>query len=221
MRGKEVLDELRLVFKGKSLDTIVPPLVFVIFHRIFDLNIALIVSVLLAIIFFTYRLYKKESYVYTLGGVFGIFIASLLAYVAQNANNFFLPGIIGNAIIVFLGVFSLVFRKPFAAYASHLTRGWPLDWFWRSDVYPAYKEVTIFWVIFFLFRTILESYLYVYATPEVLAWAEIVLGLPITMLILVFSYLYGIWRLKKLAGPGVDEFIDGKEPPYKGQTRGF
>jgi len=221
MKSKEIIEELKLVFKGKSIDAIAPPLVFVILRWLFDLDIALIGSVILASCFFIIRIYRKQTYVYALGGVGGIFIASFLAYIAQNANNFFLPGIIGNGIIVVLGLISLLIRRPIAAYASHLTRGWPLEWFWKKDVYPAYKEVTIFWVVFFIFRTVLESYLYVNATPEILAWAEIVLGLPITILILVFSYAYGIWRLRSLGGPGVDEYIDGKEPPYKGQTRGF
>jgi len=221
MKSKEILEELRLVFKGKSVDTIVPPLVFVFVNRLFDLEIALISSVFLAFCFFLLRLYKRQSFVYALAGIAGIFLASFLAFIAENANNFFLPGIIGNGVIVVLGTLSLIIRKPMAAYASHLTRNWPLDWFWRRDVYPAYKEVTISWVIFFLIRTILETYLYLNATPEILAWAEIFLGLPITLLILVFSYVYGIWRLKTLNGPGVDEFMEGKEPPFKGQTRGF
>lgn len=221
MKTKEIVEELRLVFKGKSVDTIIPPLVFVIMNRLFDLQIALIVSVSLAFCFFLLRIVKKQTFGYALAGVGGIFLASFLAFIAENANNFFLPGIIGNGIIVLVGTLSLIFKKPMAAYASHLTRNWPLDWFWRKDVYPAYKEVTIFWISFFFIRTILETYLYLNATPEVLAWAEIVLGLPITIMILVFSYVYGIWRLKALEGPGVDEYIEGKEPPYKGQTRGF
>lgn len=47
------------------------------------------------------------------------------------------------------------------------------------------------------------------------------LGWPVTIVVLVLSYVYGIWRLRKLRGPGVDEFITGKQPPYRGQTRGF
>jgi hypothetical protein len=39
--------------------------------------------------------------------------------------------------------------------------------------------------------------------------------------VLAVSYVYGIWRLRKLGGPGVEEFESGKEPPWDGQTRGF
>lgn len=48
-----------------------------------------------------------------------------------------------------------------------------------------------------------------------------VLGWPLTIGVLLISYIYGIWRLHRLGGPGIEEFISGKFPPYKGQTRGF
>jgi len=54
-----------------------------------------------------------------------------------------------------------------------------------------------------------------------LAWANTLLGWPVTILVLVISYIYGIWRLRKLGGPGVEEFTEGADPPWKGQTRGF
>jgi len=47
------------------------------------------------------------------------------------------------------------------------------------------------------------------------------MGLPFTIAILVISYIYGIWRLRTLKGPGIDEFMEAKEAPYRGQTRGF
>ena len=46
-------------------------------------------------------------------------------------------------------------------------------------------------------------------------------GTPATIAILVLSYIYGIWRLQKLGGPGVDEFIEGKSKPWRGQKKGF
>jgi hypothetical protein len=39
--------------------------------------------------------------------------------------------------------------------------------------------------------------------------------------VLVLSYIYGIWRLRKLKGPGIDEYLENKTAPFRGQTRGF
>jgi hypothetical protein len=116
---------------------------------------------------------------------------------------------------------SLILGKPLAAWASHLTRGWPLDWFWRDDVRPAYSEVTWAWMIFFLLRLGLQLTLYLQGQVSTLAWTESLLGWPVTLIILVSSYIYGIWRLRQLGGPGVDEFIAQTPPPWQGQTRGF
>ena len=38
---------------------------------------------------------------------------------------------------------------------------------------------------------------------------------------LIFSYIYGSWRLKNLGGPSVEEFNENKLPPWEGQIRGF
>lgn len=54
-----------------------------------------------------------------------------------------------------------------------------------------------------------------------LAWAYVLLGWPVTLSVLIVSYIFGIWRLHRLGGPGVEEFKAGKEPPWKGQTKGF
>jgi hypothetical protein len=40
-------------------------------------------------------------------------------------------------------------------------------------------------------------------------------------MVLVASYIYGIWRLRQLGGPGVEEYKEDKKPPWKGQSRGF
>lgn len=54
-----------------------------------------------------------------------------------------------------------------------------------------------------------------------LGWANILLGFPTTLGVLILTLIYGIWRLKNLGGPGIDEFREGKEPPWIGQRKGF
>ncbi len=118
-------------------------------------------------------------------------------------------------------VHSLIIKKPFAACVSHITRGWPLAWFFREDVKKAYTEVTWFWLIYFVLRAAIETYLFFFGTVEALVTFNTIVGFPLLIAVLVISYVYGIFRLRKLGGPGVDEFIEKKEPPYRGQTRGF
>jgi len=219
--AKEVIEELLMIFTGKSLDIIVPPLLFLLLYKVFDLRIALIGSIILSLGFLVSRIYRKENLYYALGGFFGVLFAVIMSYINQNASNFFLPDIIGTSFLVIVTIVTLVIKKPLAAFVSHITRGWNLEWFYRDDVLPAYKEVTLFWLGFFILRLGVEITLYLNGSVDDLVIANIVLGFPITIAVLTISYIYGIWRLHNLNGPGVDEFKDNKEPPWRGQTRGF
>ncbi len=220
-KGSEVLEELRSVLSGKTLDALIPPVVFVVVNAIWGLTWALILALGLAFILALFRLMRKQPWLYALGGLLGVALAAGLAYLTQSAVNYFIPALISSGVLVLMAAVSLIIRKPLAAWASHLTRGWPLDWFWRSDVRPAYQEVTWIWAVFFGLRFLLQFQLYQRSQTANLAWVNILLGWPVTIGILVISYLYGIWRLRRLGGPGVDEFQEGKAPPWQGQRRGF
>ena len=70
-------------------------------------------------------------------------------------------------------------------------------------------------------RTLIQLTLYSQNDVSQLGWAKTLMDLPITIIVLVLSYIYGIWRLKTLKGPGIDEYIANKVAPYRGQNRGF
>ena len=172
-------------------------------------------------LYFFYRIVRKDRWQYAIAGLFGVAIASGFAYLAGNAKNYFLPGLISGLFFFLLSLGTLIIKKPLAAWVSHLSRGWRIDWFWRNDIKPAYQEVTYFWTAFFLIRLILLTLVYLRANSWMLFLSNIVLGFPTTILVLSLSYIYGIWRLTSLKGPGIDEFIAQTPPPWKGQQKGF
>jgi hypothetical protein len=219
--SQEIVEELRSVLSGKSLDAIVPPFVYLIVNGQFGLLVAVISAGSVALAFGLLRLTQKQNWGYALGGLISILLAGTLALIADNATNYFLPGIINNALILVIAVITLVIDKPMAAYVSHLTRGWKLQWFWLKEIKPAYREVTWMWTMFFLMRTVIQVTLYNQSAVSTLVWANTLMGMPVTIVILIISYIYGIWRLKTLKGPGIDEYLSGKLPPYRGQNRGF
>lgn len=218
---REVGEELIQVFRGRSLDVLIPPILFLVLLQWFDLLSALIGSLVLAILLFARRLWMKDNLVYAIGGLIGVLFASLMTYLSDNASNFFLPDIIGTSTLIVATMGSIVAKRPIAAYVSHITRGWDYAWFQREDVRPAYMEVSILWLGFFVIRLTVEVYLYATSTVADLVVANVILGFPLTIGVLVVSYVYGIYRLRRLGGPGVDEFQANATPPYRGQTRGF
>ncbi|MEC9485325.1 MAG: DUF3159 domain-containing protein [Candidatus Izemoplasma sp.] len=218
---KDIVDELIFVLKGNTLDILIPPILFYVGLRFFDLFIALLFSLMFACIMLGIRLHKKEKWYYAVGGIIGTLVAAVMVYINTNASNFFLPDLIGTGVFIVVTALSILIKKPLAMFASHITRGWDIDWFLRKDIYPAYLEVTIFWLGFFILRFIVELTLYLTSTTEELVVANIIMGLPLLIFVLTISYIYGIWRLKTLNGPGIDEYHDEKTPPYKGQRKGF
>jgi hypothetical protein len=120
-----------------------------------------------------------------------------------------------------LAILSLVIRRPMVAWTSCIARRWPINWYWHPQVRPAYSEVTFAWAIFFAARLYLQFSLFQQANMPMLAAANLITSWPAIILLLIFSYLYGTWRLANLHGPSVEEFRNNIPAPWKSQTRGF
>ncbi len=220
-KGSEVLDELKSVLSGKTVDALFPPLIFVIANGLLGLMAASVIAMVSAAGFTALRMLRGQELKYALGGLVSVVIAVGFAYLSGNAENFFIPKIISSAFMVLLSLGSILAGKPLAALMSHLTRGWPMEWFRRKDVKPAYAEVTAIWTLLLVMRLIIQVLLYRGRNVSQIFWVNTLIGTPFTIIVLIFSYLYGIWRLGRLKGPGVDEFIEGKPEPWKGQRKGF
>jgi hypothetical protein len=220
----ELTSELKTVFSGKGgriLDTILPLLLFVILNQIATFAWALALTLGLAVVLTVIRLVQRQTVGYALAGLGSVGLAALLATLSGSQTAYFLPGLVSGGLTIAACVVSILLRRPLAAWSSHITRGWPLPWYWHARVRPAYSEVTAFWAIAFGLRLALEYILFRQADLTALGVIRLLMGWPYTILVLVISYLYGLWRLRKLQGPSVEEFNNQAAPPWQGQQRGF
>lgn len=222
-KSRELVDEFRQVVLGRAnlLDSILPPLIFVIVNALLGFDYAMWGSLALAVILGIARVIRGQSPLYALGGVAGVGLAVGLTWLLGREEGYFLPGIISNGLLALLCLLSIVLRRPVVAWTSYLARRWPLDWYWHPRVRPAYSEVTALWLLFFAGRLVLQLVLYEREAVGLLALLNVVSGWPATIVLLVISYLYGTWRLRHLGGPSVQEFEASAEPPWQGQQRGF
>jgi hypothetical protein len=220
---QEIADELRSVVFGRSglADALIPPVLFLIINAALGLQAALWGSLAIAAVVAGVRLARRQSLGYALGGVAGVAFALLLAWLAGGAQGYFLPGLINGALSVAICVISIVAKRPLVAYTSFVARRWPLDWYWHPRVRPAYSEVTWLWAMLLAARLGLQAALYQAGAVQALAVVGFITGWPATIVLLIASYLYGTWRLRRLGGPGIEEFKAGAPPPWKGQARGF
>lgn len=221
---QELGEELSGVVSGRGarlLDSFLPAVVFLIGNSFLDVNIALIGAIGISILFAIYRILRKENLTYALGGLGGTLLAAVFVKLSGSGSGFFLPRFVSGSITVIACVVSVALNRPLVAWSSFITRRWSLDWYWHPQVLPAYNEVTIFWAVAFAARLTFEFWLYQQDAVGALATVRILLGWPFIVLLLIISYLYGLWRLGTLHGPSVEEFKAGKAPPWEGQKRGF
>ena len=219
----ELWQELRVVFSGRTntADTIIPPLLYTVVNLLAGLVPATLAALVLAALLTTLRLVRKQSWLYAFSGLVLTMVAAGLAWYTQNASSFFLPDLISSATLLAAALLSIWARRPLAAWSSHLTRAWPKEWYWLPNISPAYREVTWMWAAFIAARLAAQYALYQQGNASLLGWANILLGWPVTIAVLVISYLFGVWRLAKLGGPSVEEFISHQPAPWKGQQKGF
>ena len=205
---RELVEEFRLVFTGRSnlIDSIVPPVIFLIVNALLGFQVATWGSLAIALLITVFRLSKRQPLRYAFGGIGGVVIAIVIAQLLGRAEGYFLPGMFTGGLTVIGCLVSVIVGRPLVAWTSYIARRWSLDWYWHPKVRPAYDEVTLAWAIFFAIRLGLQWSLFQEQAAGLLGVIQVVTGWPATIVLLVISYLYGTWRLRHLQGPSVEEF---------------
>ena len=222
-KSREIIEEFRTVFAGRGnlADSIIPLAIFLIVNAVLGFEYATWGALLVAAAITVVRLLRRQSARYALGGLGAVVLAILVSRLLGRAEGYFLPGIVTGGLTVIVALISVVAGRPLVAWTSYVYRRWPLEWYWHPRVRPAYSEVTGLWAVFFAARLVLQLSLFQEEAAGLLAAANLLTGWPATIVLLVISYLYGTWRLRRLGGPSVEEFKAGAEPPWTGQQRGF
>lgn len=174
-------------------DSGIPSLIFLIlFNSTHELvqsaQWALGFSALIAI----YRLLKRESLQNALSGVFGVAICYWFSRSTGKAEDFYLPGLITNAVY---GV----------AYSISIIVGWPIvglvlgpllgeNFRWRKvpERKRIYARASWLWVSMFLVRLLVQYPLYRAGNVNLLGTARVIMGYP-----LFLATAWGTWLLVK------------------------
>jgi hypothetical protein len=220
---QELVEEFRTVTAGRGslIDAAIPPIIFLVANSLWGFDIAAYGALLSALLLGVLRLVRGQPLKYTLGGLGAATLTIVAVRVLNRAEAYFLPGVITGLLTVIACGLSVLVRRPLVAWTSHLIRRWPLDWYWHSKVRPAYGEVTIAWGVFFALKLALQVYLLREGLTGALATVNVITGWPATVVLLALSYTYGLWRLRRLQGPSVEEYKANSDPPWTGQRRGF
>jgi hypothetical protein len=219
----DIREEIRSLFVGDRTlgDSFAPPLLFVLANVVWSVGWAASLAIIAGAAVATWRVRRGQQLIYALAGVAAVMFAAFLAVRSGRARDYFLPGIVSTAGWALLTLVSILVQRPLAAWTSWIYRRWPLDWYWRDDVRPAYSYVSWFWFGYFVVRGSASTILFVAGQPELLAIFKSLTSWPTILPLLYYSYRAGLRRRDALGGPNLEEYRSGAEPPYTGGQRRF
>jgi hypothetical protein len=219
----DIREEIRSLFVGERTlgDSFAPPLLFVAANALWDVRWAATVAIVAGIGVAVWRVRKGQQVIYAAAGIAAVVFAAYLALRSGRAEDYFLPGIVSTAGWAVGTLISILVKRPLAAWSSWAYRRWPLKWYWRDDIRPAYSYVSWFWLAYFVVRGGVSYWLYVVGQPEALALWKTMTSWPTILPLLYVSYRVGVERRSALGGPNIDEFLAGATPPFEGNQRRF
>ena len=219
----DIREEIKGLFIGDRTlgDSFAPPLLFVAVNAIWSVRPAAAVAIAAGVIVAAWRVRKGQQIVYAGAGIVAVAFAAWLAVNSDRPENYFLPGIWSTFGWAAGALVSILIKRPLSSWTSWAYRQWPLRWYWRDDVRPAYSYVSWFWFAYFLIRGVVSLWLYLAGQPEVLAIWKTLTSWPTILPLLYFTYRVGVEKRDALGGPNVDEFKAGAEPPFVGGQRRF
>jgi hypothetical protein len=212
------------------LDTTLPTVAFIAANTFGGLRTGIWVALVAAFLVFVLRLVRRESVQQAVSGLFAVGVAVALAAASGQARDFFVVGILRNAVIGVVLLGSLPFRWPLVgvvaeflapshlgAMASHSLpglrrgidraratlhrppRGEPdpaPERHWRDDPHTVrvYTWLTVLWGVTFLLRVLVQGLLYLANDVALLGTASLVLGLPLTAVVVVVT----LWVVARL-----------------------
>ncbi|MBJ7278963.1 MAG: DUF3159 domain-containing protein [Candidatus Nanopelagicales bacterium] len=185
MGEKELLNKAIGGWRG-LVDSGLPSMLFIlIFVFQQNLNNALIAALILGGILLLIRLIERKPLTQVLSGFVGLSISVLITWRTKDASNFFLTGIITNAVYGFALLVSVLIRKPLIGYLVGSLVGDTSGWLKHPLLVRAYTIVTWIWVAVFGIRLVVQIPLYLNDSVALLGSVKIFMGWPL--------YLFAVW----------------------------
>lgn len=172
-------------------ETSLPAVAFVVAYTVSgsDTNTAAAVAVALALALTVARLARRESPRHALSGLIGVAFAAFVATRSGRAEDFFLPGLLANALYASAFLVSLALRRPLVGIIVTKLDG--EDDRWRDDPrrMRAFVRATWLWAGVFLLRLVVQLPLYLAGAVVALGIAKTAMGLPVFGLALWLTWL--------------------------------
>ncbi len=163
------------------IDAGLPFVVFTTAYLVTDRNLetTLYAAVGTAAVLALLRLVRRQSLQQVFSGLIGIGIAAFLAQRTGNADNFFLPGIITNAVYASVCLVSIAIHKPLLGYVIEAMRGRDMSWVKDPAAHSLFSTITWLWALIFGVRVAIMFPLYLLGQTAALGTLKVLLGYPL------------------------------------------
>jgi hypothetical protein len=181
------------------VDSLAGPLIFLVLYKVSGLNAALIGAGAASLVLVGVRRMRGQDTQTAWYGVFGVAIGAALAKATGSGSGYFLPKVVSN---IFYGVVFLVsalIGKPLIGVAWAFFYRQDLSWGYRPEVKRVFIAVTLMWATAYFVRAGVYGILIADKTDRTasLATASIVLGIPLTAILLAVTFL----AVRRFLGP--------------------
>ncbi len=168
-------------------ETSAPAAAFVVAYSISgsDTDTAATVAIALALVLAAIRLARRQSPRHAISGLIGVAFAAFVATRSGRAEDFFLPGLITNALFITALLVSIAVRRPLVGIIVSQLDGEGHRW--RED--PArsrtFTRASWLWAGLFSMRLLVQLPLYLAGAVVALGVARTAMGVPL--------FALGIW----------------------------
>jgi hypothetical protein len=186
-KAREVLEQAGGV--SGLIYSSLPVAAFVPVSSLFGLTAAISAALGVAALILVWRLVRRESAQPAISGFIGVGICALIAYATGESKGYFLWGIWMSLLWAAVFLLSVLIRRPVVGYAW----GWinDSDRNWRDvrRAVLAFDVATLFWVLVFASRFVVQQHLYDADQTGWLGVARIAMGWPLTAVAALVTYL--------------------------------
>jgi hypothetical protein len=116
-------------------------------------------------------------------------LSAVIAYRSGQARNVYLLGLVTNASFLLLYAISVAVRWPILGVLVGLIRQDVREWRKDADLLRGFTRATLLWALMFLVRLCVQVPLYLTDHVGALGTLRVVLGWPLTLLVLVGTFV--------------------------------
>lgn len=170
----------------KIIDSLLPALVFMILYKIVSFKVAVIVSFIYSgyVYGMEYKKYNKLSNM-SIMGLLGIIFQTASGLAFTNEKAYFFYPLLSNLLYTLICFGSLIIRKNIIGY---IAKDYQENC--SKNLEHIYKRLTIIWGSFFLIKVIIKIIGMMKWSFELLYSINWLIGTPITMALIWFSFYY-------------------------------